>query len=173
MIKSLDHWPDLGSDLDLYTSANSADVIRVVSETFDAQLHPRSWGDRLANKWNFMVPGPPEAVEVHVGRLGQTGEHVSLAHGLVMRARSIHLEAYVFPVEAAEDRLMIAILQRIYRHFYARLCDIADTAQLIDDDGVELCTPSLTSRNLRDMGRGGDVPLDRIRLRSPIPWERA
>jgi hypothetical protein len=137
VIKSLDHWPDLGSDLDLYTNANSSDVIRVMSETFGAHLHPRSWGDRLANKWNFMVPELPEAVEVHVGRLGQTGEHVSLAHGLVMRARSIHLEDHVFPVAAAEDRLMIATLQRMYRHFYVRLCDIVDTTQLIDDDGVD------------------------------------
>jgi hypothetical protein len=42
VIKSLDHWPDLGSDLDLYTDGNSADVIRIMSETFDAALHPRS-----------------------------------------------------------------------------------------------------------------------------------
>jgi hypothetical protein len=137
VIKSLDHWPDLGSDLDLYTDGNSADVIRIMSETFDAALHPRSWGDRLANQWNFMVPGLPEAVEVHVGRLGQTGEQVSLAKSLVKHAKDVQRGDYVFPVAGTEDRLMISTLQRMYRHFYFRLCDIADTAALVEEDTVD------------------------------------
>jgi hypothetical protein len=69
VIKSLDHWPDLGSDLDLYTDANSTDVVAAMRERFKAHLEERSWGDRLANKWNFVIPGLPELVEVHVGRL--------------------------------------------------------------------------------------------------------
>jgi hypothetical protein len=56
VIKSLDHWPDLGSDLDLYTNAHSADVVAIMRERFKAHLEERSWGDRLANKWNFVVP---------------------------------------------------------------------------------------------------------------------
>jgi hypothetical protein len=137
VIKSLDHWPDLGSDLDLYTNAHSADVIRVMGKAFKARLQPRSWGDRLANKWNFIIPGLPEAVEVHVGRLGQTGEQVSLAQGLITRARRLQVADYVFPVAGAEDRLIIATLQRMYRHFYFRLCDIVDTARLIEEHGVD------------------------------------
>src|SRR5881394_1141561 len=53
VIKSLDHWPDLGSDLDLYTSGAPDQVVRVMQEKLHAKLEPRSWGDRLANKWNF------------------------------------------------------------------------------------------------------------------------
>ena len=45
---------------------------------FGAQIAERSWGDRLACKWNFIIPGLPEAVEIHMGRLGQTGEQVAL-----------------------------------------------------------------------------------------------
>jgi hypothetical protein len=74
VIKSLDHWPDLGSDLDLYTNAKPADVIELMKKRFQAQVSARSWGDRLACKWNFEIPGLPEAVEIHMGRLGQTGE---------------------------------------------------------------------------------------------------
>src|SRR4051794_18958258 len=70
VIKSLDHWPDLGSDLDLYSNSIPKDVIRIMREGFGAEVAERSWGDRLAGKWNFNVPGLPEAVEVHVGRLG-------------------------------------------------------------------------------------------------------
>src|SRR5581483_4441857 len=60
VIKSLDHWPDLGSDLDLYTSADEQSVARVMREQFNAEQEPRSWGDRLANKFNFALPGLPE-----------------------------------------------------------------------------------------------------------------
>ena len=96
VIKSLDHWPDLGSDLDLFTSAPATDVIQVMKSHFSASLAARSWGDRLANKWNFIVPGLRELVEVHVGRLGQTGEHVTLAKSLIRRGRSLPFEGYSF-----------------------------------------------------------------------------
>jgi len=142
VIKSLDHWPDLGSDLDLYTSADPAEVISVMTGRLDARIADRSWGDRLANKWNFILPALPELVEVHVARLGQTGELAEFAGSLPARARAVNIGNYVFSVPAAEDRLMICTLQRMYRHFYIRLCDIADTAQLLETHSVdyeELC----------------------------------
>src|SRR5712671_1655373 len=137
VIKSLDHWPDLGSDLDLYSNAESADVVAIMRERFKAQLEERSWGDRLANKWNFVVPGLPELVEVHVGRLGQTGEQVAITDSLVTRANTAQLGGYDFPVPAPEERLIISTLQRMYRHFYLRLCDVADTAQLVESGAID------------------------------------
>jgi len=137
VIKSLDHWPDLGSDLDLYTTADAQEVLQLMSRRFHAQLAPRSWGDRLAHKWNFLIAGLPEAVEIHVGRLGQTGEQVTLASRLVGRGRSVRIADYAFPVPAASDRLMISTLQRMYRHFYFRLCDILDTATLAEAGAID------------------------------------
>jgi hypothetical protein len=132
VIKSLDHWPDLGSDLDLYSNAPARDLILIMRERFKAELAPRSWGDRLAGKWNFMVPGLPEAVEAHIARLGQTGEHVGWAKGVPDRSVRVQRAQYAFRVAAPDDRLMISTLQRMYRHFYFRLCDIVDTRQLVD-----------------------------------------
>jgi hypothetical protein len=66
VIKSLDHWPDLGSDLDLYTSGSAEQVVKVMKEKMKAELEARSWGDRLAGKWNFQIPGLKEHVEIHV-----------------------------------------------------------------------------------------------------------
>jgi hypothetical protein len=137
VIKSLDHWPDLGSDLDLYANAPSSDVIAIMRDRFQANLEERSWGDRLANKWNFVVPGLPELVEVHVGRLGQTGEQVVVTNSLVKRARTVEVGGFTLPVPAPEERLIISTLQRMYRHFYLRLCDIADTAQLVESGAID------------------------------------
>ncbi|MGA9390826.1 MAG: hypothetical protein WBV69_10305 [Candidatus Sulfotelmatobacter sp.] len=132
VIKSLDHWPDLGNDLDLYSNAQSSDVAAVLADRFKARMDERSWGDRLANKWNFVVPGLPELVEVHVSRLGQTGEQVAITNSLVTRSQTAKFGELTFRVPAPEDRLIISTLQRMYRHFYLRLCDVADNARLVD-----------------------------------------
>lgn len=137
VIKSLDHWPDLGSDLDLYTNTNPDDVIRLMTTRFEAQVAPRSWGDRLANKWNFVIPGLPEAVEIHMGRLGQTGEQLAIATSLARRGRVVQVGNHNFRVPAVSDRLMISTLQRMYRHFYFRLCDIVDSASLFDTGAID------------------------------------
>jgi hypothetical protein len=137
VIKSLDHWPDLGSDLDLYTNALPEHVVGLMKSRFEAQLAPRSWGDRLASKWNFAIPGLPELVEIHVGRLGQTGEQVAIASSLMKRTRTITVGGRSFRTSSKSDRLLISTLQRMYRHFYFRLCDVVDSASLIENDGVD------------------------------------
>ncbi len=137
VIKSLDHWPDLGSDLDLFTTAAPEVVLELMKRRFTARPAPRSWGDRLARKWNFLIPGLPEAVEIHVGRLGQTGEQTILASSVARRARCIAVEGVPFRVPHISDRLMISALQRMYRHFYFRLCDIVDSAALVEDGAID------------------------------------
>lgn len=132
VIKSLDHWPDFGSDLDLFTTAGPEEVLRLMARSFSAQIERRSWGDILAHKWNFLIPGLPESVEIHVGRLGQTGEQVAVAFSLPERARQVHAGSYEFQVPSISHRLIIATLQRMYRHFNLRLCDIVDTAAIAD-----------------------------------------
>jgi hypothetical protein len=137
VMKSLDHWPDLGSDLDLYTNASPAAVCDLMQSHFGARIATQSWGDRLACKWNFYLPELPEPVEVHIQRLGQTGEQILLASRLPHRARRFAIDAYTFRVPSASDRLMISTLQRMYRHFYFRLCDVVDSAELVRSGAVD------------------------------------
>ena len=137
VIKSLDHWADLGSDLDLYTNADADRVVAIMRQHFKAHVAERSWGDRLANKWNFVVPGLPELVEVHVARLGQTGEQTAITPSLLARAGTEQFGRHTFRVPAPEDRMIISTLQRMYRHFYLRLCDVVDNAKLVDSGAVD------------------------------------
>jgi len=137
VIKSLDHWPDLGSDLDLYTSGDQQCVSRVMTTEFKAEMEARSWGDRLANKWNFAVPGLPELVEIHVRYLGQTGEQTAMAKRVVERSVDRTLNGMTFRVPAPEERVVISTLQRMYRHFYFRLCDMADFAALLQNQAID------------------------------------
>jgi hypothetical protein len=137
VIKSLDHWPDLGSDLDLYTSATQPCVERVMQTTFGAHPVDRSWGDRLANKWNYSVPELPELVEVHVQFLGQTGEHAEMARRVIDRRVRQVIGNRSFYVPAPEERIVISTLQRVYRHFYFRLCDMIDMALLLQSESLD------------------------------------
>jgi len=137
VMKSLDHWPDLGNDLDLYSSGNEGRIRQVMQGKVRAELQPPSWGDRLAHKLNFAIPGLPELVEIHVQRLGQTGEHREVSRRFVDRRVFVRFSGYGFFVPAPEERVIVATLQRMYRHFYARVCDIANTAQLVEAGEVD------------------------------------
>jgi hypothetical protein len=137
VMKTLDHWPDLGSDLDLVTTGDRKNILRVFKDRFRARLERRSWGDRLANKWNFLMPGLPELIEVHVGRLGQTGEHVELAQRFIDRRVITPINGYKFFTPAPEERIFAATLQRVYRHFYFRVCDILNVASLVETGEVD------------------------------------
>jgi hypothetical protein len=131
VIKTLDHWPDIGSDLDLFTSASDADTIRIMRDELGAEVLKQSWGDRLAHKWNFRIRGLEQLVEVHIGRLGQTGEHCALPAHLERTSTNREAGAYLFRVPSPEAQVTIATLQRMYRHFYVRLTDIVNLSRLV------------------------------------------
>jgi hypothetical protein len=132
VMKTLDHWPDLGNDLDLVSTGRKQDIVRVFTQQLKARIEPRSWGDRLACKWNFAVPGLRESIETHIGRLGQTGEHIGLAKRFIDHQIAFQVNGIEFPVPAPEERIFAATLQRMYRHFYFRVCDILNAASLVE-----------------------------------------
>lgn len=136
VMKTLDHWPDLGNDLDLVSTGDPRLIIKVLKQEFDATIEARSWGDRLACKWNFSLPGLRESIETHIGRLGQTGEHIELARGFIARRTPVRVNGLAFFAPAPEDRIIAATLQRMYRHFYFRVCDILNAASLIESGEV-------------------------------------
>jgi hypothetical protein len=137
VIKSLDHWPDFGSDIDLFTDAPEKQVSPLMRSLFDAEIVPATLGDRLANKVNYRIPGLRELIEVHFGRLGQTGEHVELARRVLNRHRTESFNGRSLPVPAPEEQLILTTLQRMYRHFYIRICDIANTARIVESGEVD------------------------------------
>jgi hypothetical protein len=137
IIKSLDHWPDFGSDIDLFTDAPERQVSALMRSVFDAEVVAPTLGDRLANKVNYRIPGLRELVEIHFGRLGQTGEHVELARRVLDRHRTESFNGRSLPVPAPEEQLILTTLQRMYRHFYIRICDIANTARIVESGEVD------------------------------------
>jgi hypothetical protein len=137
VIKSLDHWPDFGTDLDLLTCSSEKKVTGIMTEHFGASIETPTWSDRVARKRNFRIPELPELVEIHFGRLGQAGENAKLADRVMERRVVREAAGKSFWVPAPEERILLATLQRLYRHYYVRICDIANTKTLIDSASVD------------------------------------
>jgi hypothetical protein len=137
VIKSLDHWPDFGTDLDLLTCSPEEKVAGILTERFGASIEKPTWSDRVARKLNFHIPELPELVEIHFGRLGQAGENTDLAERILERRVACEICGRSFWVPAPEERILLATLQRLYRHYYVRICDIANTKALIDSGAVD------------------------------------
>jgi hypothetical protein len=137
VIKSLDHWPDIGNDLDLYTPCDQKKVSDAMLQFFGAWQKGRTWGDRLAQKYNFGVRGLAKSVEIHQGCLGQTGEHILMARRFHTRRVPQRVGDYTFMVPAAEERIIAATLQRMYRHLYIRACDIVNTHFILEFGNVD------------------------------------
>lgn len=131
VIKTLDHRPDIGSDLDLFIAATEGDTVRVMQSELRAEVQSQSWGDRLAHKWNFRIPELPQLVEIHVGRLGQTGEQDALPADLEKTSMICDVDSFHFRVPAPEEQVGLATLQRMYRHFYIRVTDLVNLTGLV------------------------------------------
>jgi hypothetical protein len=131
VMKTLDHWPDFGSDLDLITSGDRTRVLHLLKSVLGGRRCMRTLADRIAHKRSFALPGLAEQVELHIQRLGQVGEHIKLAARFVDRRQPETFGAYTFPVPAPEERVLVATLQRMYRHLYMRICDVCNTALLV------------------------------------------
>jgi len=141
VIKTLDHWPDFGSDLDLFTAGDERRLVRVLKDELHARHCMRTPGDCIAHKRSFAVPGLPERVELHINRLGPVGEHVELAKRFITRRQAANFNEYTFQIPAPEERVIAGTLQRMYRNLYVRICDVVNTAGLIEKrmlDFVEL-----------------------------------
>jgi hypothetical protein len=136
VIKTLEHWPDFGSDLDLFTTGDERCVLDLLRNRLRARSTTRSWGDFLSHKRSFQLPGLEIPAEVHISRLGQAGEHVQLAKRVVTRRRPMHVNGYTFQVPAPEERVIVTTLERMYRHLYFRLCDFLNLERLIQGGGL-------------------------------------
>ncbi|MFZ0706988.1 MAG: hypothetical protein WAM71_15375, partial [Candidatus Korobacteraceae bacterium] len=60
-----------------------------------------------------------------------------MARRFVSRRVPKTVDGFTFLVPAPEERVIVATLQRMYRHFYFRVCDIVNTAALLDAGEID------------------------------------
>lgn len=134
VIKTGDHFPDQGHDIDLLLADNGDTAERIMREELGASRLERSVSEVLSAKSNWRCG--PTTVEMHVGRLGQVGEHRRLAEEIFGHRRQARIGSLDASVPSAEGRMILAMLQRIYRHFNFRICDVINVASLVEDESL-------------------------------------
>jgi hypothetical protein len=60
-----------------------------------------------------------------------------MARRFVTRRVPKEIGGYTFLVPAPEERIVVATLQRMYRHFYFRVCDVVNTAALVESGVID------------------------------------
>jgi hypothetical protein len=148
VIKSLDHWPDLGSDLDLYSNAKPADICTLMQRRFDAKIASRSWGDRP------------------IGPDWRTGFHSLLAARScpICRDRQLHI--------SSAGRLGPFDDFRFATHVPPPLFSLVRHCRYSKAVGFrrhQLRRPAVLGDGGRHLGRGGDILGDCVGLSKPIP----
>lgn len=137
VMKTLDYWPDFGNDIDLITIADERHIEGVFLDRLNGRPLGRSVGDRLAHKRSFELPGLRETVEVHIGRVGQAGEHTALARRFLDRHVPARFNGNTFLLPAPEERIIEGTLERMYRHLFFRICDIQASAQIVESGSLD------------------------------------
>jgi len=136
VIKTLDNYPDLGHDIDLYTDAPIVDIDEIFINKFKAKLQPPTFADRLSRKRNYKIDSYG-TFEVHCSRLGELGEDNLLAQDLILNGVKIEIGGVAVFVPKPEYRLLLCVLQRIYRHFNVRICDVFNTINQINGGEID------------------------------------
>lgn len=136
VIKTLDNYPDLGHDVDLYTDAPIGEIDDILINTFKAKLEHPTFSEKLAHKRNYKINGYT-TLEIHCSRLGQLGEDRLLAEDLIDNQEKIEISGKIAYIPKPEYRVLLCVLQRIYRHFNIRICDAYNTIELINSNSID------------------------------------
>jgi thymidylate kinase len=134
-IKTLDNYPDLGHDIDLYTDALIEDINNILIGKFHAKLDKPTISERVSQKRNYRMRGYP-VLEIHCSRLGQLGEERALAKDLISNSERIRISGKTAYIPKPEYRILLCVLQRMYRHFNIRICDVYNTIGLIKSNSI-------------------------------------
>ncbi|MCK4462952.1 MAG: nucleotidyltransferase family protein [Candidatus Omnitrophica bacterium] len=136
VIKTLDNYPDLGHDVDLYTNAPIKDIDDILINTFKAKLENPTFSEKLAHKRNYKVNGYT-TLEIHCSQLGQLGEDRQLAKDLIATKEKTEINGKIAYIPRPEYRIILCVLQRIYRHFNIRICDVKNTIDILNSNSID------------------------------------
>ena len=146
--KAFQHWPDMGSDIDLLIETDSTEVDRAILHGLTVSGVRRGLRHRIAGSVEYDIEGCDAPLEIHHGRLGVLGEHRELAALLLDRSRAVELEGIAVRMLAPEEQLLLQGLQRVHGRRSIRLSDLVATIRVVRDGGLEWDRIVATARRL-------------------------
>ncbi len=137
LIKTIDNYPDFGHDLDFYIHEKNVD--KLMDQHFQVKREKRTFFEVLANKRNYVIRRNNYKVllEFHCKKIGQCGEDNLLLNDLVNNRVEYSLNQIPIVIPRLEHRIIMRVMQRMYRHFNFRICDIVNTVNEIKSNTID------------------------------------
>jgi len=129
--KVLQHYPDLGDDLDLLVVSPSRRVDAVILEGLRAVRRPGDWGSRIAGSVTYQVEGCSTPLDIQHGRLGVAGEETAFPAMLWKERRRVAVAGLDAFTASPEHLVVLHGVQRVYGRLGIDLADVAAAATLI------------------------------------------
>jgi hypothetical protein len=129
--KALQHYPDMGHDVDLWMLESASVFDPQLCRAFDATAAPRGVFDRVAGTRVYTLATCPSPLEIHHGGVGHLGEHRGYLVEVLARRRQQVADGMSIAVPSDEDQLIIQAMQRMFTHFSVRVSDVHLTAGLV------------------------------------------
>lgn len=134
--KALQHYPDLGRDLDLVTLADPPDDARLLSGV-PAEPRPGSWLARLAGTRLYHVRDPDLELDIQHGAVGVAGQHAAVARHLVENRRVSAIADHALAVPSPEDQLVLQGIQKVLGRRSFRIADAVHTLRAIREGQLD------------------------------------
>jgi hypothetical protein len=125
--KALQHYPDMGHDVDLLVHTESTAVDRLVLGELSAVGRPRALRDRLAGTTSYRIGDSPLTLDILHGRVGVLGEHRRLATLLVQNRRCAYVAEMALDIPSPELQVVLQGLQKVSGASSLRLADVLST----------------------------------------------
>lgn len=134
--KAFQHYPDMGSDLDLLVLARPAEFTPILAALRAQRLHG-GFSNWLAATVRYALTDCPAPLDVQYGRLGLVGEHAGYAAQLVNNRRRTAVDGTEVCVPAIEDQVVLGGIQRVFGRRSLRLADIVWAVRALGDVALD------------------------------------
>jgi len=141
--KALQHYPDMGHDIDLVVKDKNHKSDTILKTYFaQEEISPGKTSilNRLSGKTTYEIASLDMCeIEIHHNKMGQLGEFSNFVSDIFADREisrfAVGGETYI-PVLSGEYALILNVMQRIYGHFTLRISDIARFITLAASDNL-------------------------------------
>jgi hypothetical protein len=134
---ALDHYPDLGQDLDLLVLSQSETSDAAVLGSLAATRRDGGLRDRLAGATTYRLERSGLLVDIHHGRLGIIGEQTSYPATLIANRCPRTTGGRDVFVPSVEDQVVLQGMRRVYGRRSFRLADVVATVAALRLPGLD------------------------------------
>lgn len=132
VIKTLDSYPDCGTDVDMFVDASFKRTKEWVRRVYNGKVRPRKISEVMCGKMSVCIQRHP-ILELHCRRMGQVGEQAAFARSLTKNSRLLETGGFRACIPSKEEQIIIIAIHRLYRHLSFKVSDIVNAIVLLKE----------------------------------------